>query len=140
MRRRPVNGGATTSRTKSPRSAARRPVAGLLRTERGRLTALYGSLLLLAGGGLVALVYVLVGQGLYASVSGVVRTVSPAYVLPTPGATSGATPGERADVGRTWEPARRRPRARRPPRRSSRATRTPATCRTPSPRRPSTGC
>ncbi|UUU41514.1 sensor histidine kinase [Streptomyces sp. NBC_00162] len=51
---------------------------GVLRTERGRLTALYGSLLLLAGGGLVALVYVLVGQGLYASVSGAVSTVSPA--------------------------------------------------------------
>lgn len=48
------------------------------RTERGRLTALYGALLLLAGGALVALVYVLVGQGLYASVSGVVSTVSPA--------------------------------------------------------------
>ncbi|WRZ61921.1 ATP-binding protein [Streptomyces sp. NBC_01294] len=92
-----------------------------MRTERGRLTALYGSLLLLAGGGLVALVYVLVGQGLYASVSGAVRTVSPAYVLPspgaspsaspgaTPGARPSASPGERADVGRTWEPARRRP-------------------------------
>ncbi|MEJ8643907.1 HAMP domain-containing protein [Streptomyces sp. MS1.HAVA.3] len=97
--------------------AARRPVGGILRTERSRLTALYGSLLLLAGGGLVALVYVLVGQGLYASVSGAVRTVSPAYVLPSPGASPGATPGarpsaspgERADVGRTWEPARRRP-------------------------------
>ncbi|MEV7525104.1 ATP-binding protein [Streptomyces sp. NPDC091371] len=71
---------------------------GLLRTERARLTALYGSLLLLAGGGLVALVYVLVGQGLYASVSGVVRTVSPAYRLPVP--------GETVDVGRSPEPAR----------------------------------
>ncbi|MER6200168.1 ATP-binding protein [Streptomyces sp. NPDC001586] len=97
-----------------------------MRTERGRLTALYGSLLLLAGGGLVALVYVLVGQGLYASVSGAVRTVSPAYVLPSPGVTPGvpprvtpgvtpflppgtASPGPRADVGRSWEPARRRP-------------------------------
>ncbi|MFD7263635.1 sensor histidine kinase [Streptomyces sp. NPDC059874] len=70
----------------------------LPRTERGRLTALYGSLLLLAGGGLVALVYVLVGQGLYASVSGVVRTVSPAYRLPVP--------GETADLGRKPEPAR----------------------------------
>ncbi|WP_078892655.1 sensor histidine kinase [Streptomyces sp. NRRL F-2580] len=88
------------------------------RTERGRLTALYGSLLLLAGGGLVALVYVLVGQGLYASVSGAVRTVSPAYALPSPGVTPGASPsvppgtaspGPRADVGRSWEPARRRP-------------------------------
>ncbi|MFD7556087.1 sensor histidine kinase [Streptomyces sp. NPDC059835] len=72
--------------------------APLPRTERARLTALYGALLLLAGGGLVALVYVLVGQGLYASVSGVVRTVSPAYRLPVP--------GETVDVGRRPEPAR----------------------------------
>ncbi|MFE2169414.1 ATP-binding protein [Streptomyces sp. NPDC059447] len=72
----------------------------LPRTERARLTALYGALLLLAGGGLVALVYVLVGQGLYASVSGVVRTVSPAYRLPVP--------GETVDVGRPPEPARTR--------------------------------
>ncbi|MEU9303045.1 ATP-binding protein [Streptomyces sp. NPDC048269] len=69
------------------------------RTERGRLTAVYGSLLLLAGGGLVALVYVLLGQGLYASVSGVVSTVSPALRA-----------GERVDVdpGRSAEPARTR--------------------------------
>ncbi|MFF5491035.1 ATP-binding protein [Streptomyces virginiae] len=68
-----------------------RPSWRRLRTERGRLTALYGSLLLLAGGGLVALVYVLVGQGLYASVSGAVRTVSPAYVVPSPGPVPGRT-------------------------------------------------
>ncbi|MCX5013363.1 ATP-binding protein [Streptomyces sp. NBC_00555] len=70
---------------------------GVLRTERGRLTALYGSLLLLAGGGLVALVYVLVGQGLYASVSGAVSTVSPALRA-----------GEKLDLdpGRSPEPAR----------------------------------
>ncbi len=68
-----------------------RPSAGPLRTERGRLTALYGSLLLLAGGGLVALVYLLVGQGLYASVSGAVRTVSPAYAVQTPGPVPGRT-------------------------------------------------
>lgn len=81
-----------------------RPLPRLLpRTERGRLTALYGSLLLLAGGGLVALVYVLVGQGLYASVSGVVSTVSPAYVAPSPG----ATPGARLDLGRMCEPAKK---------------------------------
>ncbi|MFD9373583.1 ATP-binding protein [Streptomyces sp. NPDC060020] len=103
-------------------SGHRSRVGGVLRTERGRLTALYGSLLLLAGGGLVALVYVLVGQGLYASVSGAVRTVSPAYALPSPGVTPGVTPGAspsvppgtaspgpRAEVGRSWEPARRRP-------------------------------
>lgn len=121
MTRRPKPG-----RPKPLRPAARRPFGGVLRTERGRLTALYGSLLLLAGGGLVALVYVLVGQGLYASVSGAVRTVSPAFVLPSPGTSPGATPGvtpgatpflppgtaspgPRADVGRSWEPARRRP-------------------------------
>ncbi|WP_324609905.1 sensor histidine kinase [Streptomyces sp. XY511] len=75
------------------------------RTERGRLTALYGSLLLLAGGGLVALVYVMVGQGLYASVSGAVRTVSPAYVLPSPG----ATPGPLLKPHPPYEPAQRRP-------------------------------
>ncbi|MET4923069.1 ATP-binding protein [Streptomyces sp. PSRA5] len=40
--------------------------------ERGRLTALYATLLLLAGGGLIALVYLLLRQGLYASISGVV--------------------------------------------------------------------
>ncbi|MGW0399672.1 sensor histidine kinase [Streptomyces sp. NPDC003002] len=69
-----------------------------MRTERGRLTVLYGSLLLLAGGGLVALVYVLVGQGLYASVSGVVTTVSPAFRM-----------GEEAEPGRGPEPARTLP-------------------------------
>ncbi|WP_445270487.1 sensor histidine kinase [Streptomyces sp. DSM 41634] len=103
-----------TPRPTSRRPKNRRPAGGVLRTERGRLTALYGSLLLLAGGGLVALVYVLVGQGLYASVSGAVRTVSPAYVLPSPGTSPGAapgtaSPGPRADVGRSWEPAQRRP-------------------------------
>ncbi|MFJ8017898.1 ATP-binding protein [Streptomyces sp. NPDC096339] len=76
----------------------RLPERLLPRTERGRLTALYGVLLLLAGGGLVALVYFLVGQGLYASVNGVVRTVSPAYRIPVPGRT--------VDVDRSPEPAR----------------------------------
>ncbi|MFE6907695.1 ATP-binding protein [Streptomyces erythrochromogenes] len=79
------------------------------RTERGRLTALYGSLLLLAGGGLVALVYVMVGQGLYASVSGAVRTVSPAYALPSPGASPDASPGPLLKPQPPYEPARRRP-------------------------------
>ncbi|MGR4884640.1 sensor histidine kinase [Streptomyces sp. LARHCF249] len=74
-----------------------RGVLTALRTERGRLTTLYGALLLLAGGGLVALVYVLVGQGLYASVSGAVSTVSPAFRLQE---------GDKADVGRRPEPAR----------------------------------
>ncbi|MEV7581794.1 sensor histidine kinase [Streptomyces erythrochromogenes] len=79
------------------------------RTERGRLTALYGTLLLLAGGGLVALVYVMVGQGLYASVSGAVRTVSPAHALPSPGASPDASPGPLLKPQPPYEPARRRP-------------------------------
>ncbi|MFJ4780835.1 sensor histidine kinase [Streptomyces sp. NPDC088762] len=70
---------------------------GVLRTERARLTGLYGTLLLLAGGGLVALVYVLVGQGLYTSVSGAVSTVSPAL-------RRGEVPPP--DPGRSPEPAR----------------------------------
>lgn len=89
-----------------------RPSTGLLRTERGRLTALYGSLLLLAGGGLVALVYLLVGQGLYASVNGAVRTVSPGYVLQSPGPVPGRTfapdcpcePARKLPPGRTPTP------------------------------------
>lgn len=82
----------------------------LLRTERGRLTALYGSLLLLAGGGLVALVYVLVGQGLYASVSGAVRTVGPAYAVPSPG----PVPGRTLAPGCACEPAKALPSGRPP--------------------------
>ncbi|MFD3677896.1 sensor histidine kinase [Streptomyces sp. NPDC058613] len=79
----------------------KRPPRLLPRTERGRLTALYGSLLLLAGGGLVALVYVLVGQGLYSSVTGVVRTASPTYL--------DLTKGTRAEPERPWVPAQRVP-------------------------------
>ncbi|MFJ6053874.1 ATP-binding protein [Streptomyces sp. NPDC092307] len=82
-----------------------RPRRRLLRTERGRLTALYGSLLLLAGGGLVALVYVFVGQGLYASVSGAVRTVSPVYVTQSPG----PVPGRTLAPGCSCEPAKALP-------------------------------
>ncbi|MFE5808301.1 ATP-binding protein [Streptomyces sp. NPDC056491] len=81
-----------------------------MRTERGRLTALYGSLLLLAGGGLVALVYVLVGQGLYASVSGAVRTVGPAYAVPSPG----PVPGRTLAPGCPCEPAKALPSGRPP--------------------------
>ncbi|MEV7726928.1 ATP-binding protein [Streptomyces sp. NPDC087917] len=49
----------------------------VLRSERARLTALYGALLLLAGGGLVALVNVLLRNGLYGRVNGAVTTVLP---------------------------------------------------------------
>ncbi|MEV7419466.1 ATP-binding protein [Streptomyces sp. NPDC089919] len=54
------------------------PARLLPASERVRLTALYGLLLLLAGGGLVALVYVLVQQGLLGSVITAVRTAGPA--------------------------------------------------------------
>ncbi|WP_199549734.1 HAMP domain-containing sensor histidine kinase [Streptomyces sp. N35] len=43
-------------------------------SERLRLTALYTGLLLLAGGGLIALIYVLLWHGLYASINGVVTS------------------------------------------------------------------
>lgn len=49
----------------------------VLRSERARLTALYGSLLVLAGGGLIALVNVLLRGGLYARISGAVTTAVP---------------------------------------------------------------
>ncbi|MCX5198535.1 ATP-binding protein [Streptomyces sp. NBC_00249] len=49
----------------------------VLHSERARLTALYGTLLLLAGGGLVALVNVLLRKGLYSRISGAVTTVMP---------------------------------------------------------------
>ncbi|MET9610821.1 ATP-binding protein [Streptomyces sp. NPDC006512] len=49
----------------------------VLHSERARLTALYGALLLLAGGGLVALVNVLLRKGLGTRVSGAVTTVMP---------------------------------------------------------------
>ncbi|MFF4495158.1 sensor histidine kinase [Streptomyces sp. NPDC001546] len=49
----------------------------MLRSERARLTALYGSLLVLAGGGLIALVNVLLRGGLYARINGAVTTAVP---------------------------------------------------------------
>ncbi|MFH7595686.1 ATP-binding protein [Streptomyces racemochromogenes] len=49
----------------------------MLRSERARLTALYGSLLVLAGGGLIALVNLLLRGGLYARISGAVTTAVP---------------------------------------------------------------
>ncbi|WKK24499.1 ATP-binding protein [Streptomyces olivoreticuli] len=70
-------------------------------SERARLTALYGALLLLAGGGLVALVYTLVREGLFARVSGAVQTVSPGYQVPGRGAD--------IDVPGLVEPARQLP-------------------------------
>ncbi|MEV7544596.1 ATP-binding protein [Streptomyces sp. NPDC089915] len=49
----------------------------MLRSERARLTALYGSLLVLAGGGLIALVNLLLRGGLYARINGAVTTAVP---------------------------------------------------------------
>ncbi|MFF3020651.1 ATP-binding protein [Streptomyces sp. NPDC057939] len=61
----------------------------VLHSERARLTALYGTLLVLAGGGLVALVNVLLRKGLGSRVSGAVTTVMPGVPIdgrdPVPG-------------------------------------------------------
>ncbi|MET3985418.1 ATP-binding protein [Streptomyces sp. PvR034] len=58
---------------------SRAPWARLLpRGERARLTTLYGSLLVLAGGGLVALLNVLVRQGLFRRINQAVTTYAPA--------------------------------------------------------------
>ncbi|MFE2154895.1 ATP-binding protein [Streptomyces lavendulae] len=73
----------------------------VLHSERARLTALYGSLLLLAGGGLVALVNVLLRRGLYSRVNGAVTTVLP-----------GGVPAEGRDPAageKVFEPAQRLP-------------------------------
>ncbi|MFI9117046.1 sensor histidine kinase [Streptomyces venezuelae] len=65
----------------------RRPVTG----ERSRLTALYGGLLLLAGALLTGVVYFLVKEGLYSSISLAVTSTVPARRLeglPTPDPTA----------------------------------------------------
>ncbi|MFD5146594.1 sensor histidine kinase [Streptomyces sp. NPDC058401] len=80
----------------------------MLQSERARLTVLYGSLLLLAGGGLIALINVLLRNGLYSRISGAVTTTTyvpavqgtppppsvPGRRLPVPAESlgSGATP------------------------------------------------
>ncbi|MDK9496565.1 ATP-binding protein [Streptomyces katrae] len=74
----------------------------VLRSERTRLTALYGALLLLAGGGLVALVNVLLRTGLQSRVSGAVTTVMPGL----PVSPDGVTP---LPSGRSFEPAHKLP-------------------------------
>ncbi|MFF0745149.1 sensor histidine kinase [Streptomyces sp. NPDC004111] len=66
-----------------------------MRSERGRLTALYGGLLVLAGMLLTGVVYLLVREGLYSSISLAVTTVVPAKVLeavPDPGGTAVPSP------------------------------------------------
>ncbi|MWA11854.1 sensor histidine kinase [Streptomyces sp. BA2] len=55
-----------------------------MRSERARLTALYGGMLLLAGALLTGLVYFLVRQGLYSSISTAVTTAVPARRLSPP--------------------------------------------------------
>ncbi|EFL16825.1 predicted protein [Streptomyces sp. C] len=74
----------------------------MLRSERTRLTALYGALLLLAGGGLVALVNVLLRTGLQSRVSGAVTTVMPGLPVPSDGVTP-------LPSGRAFEPAHKLP-------------------------------
>lgn len=66
----------------------------VLHSERARLTALYGSLLLLAGGGLIALINILLRNGLYSRISGAVTTVAPAIK----GTPPPAVPGQRVPV------------------------------------------
>ncbi|MGW7429138.1 ATP-binding protein [Streptomyces sp. NPDC054861] len=56
-------------------------VKSFLRGERARLTALYGGLLLLAGGLLTAVVYLLVKEGLYSTISVAVNGAVPAKRL-----------------------------------------------------------
>ncbi|MFJ3585882.1 ATP-binding protein [Streptomyces sp. NPDC090127] len=55
--------------------------------ERARLTALYGGLLLLAGALLTGVVYLLVKEGLYSSISVAMTTAVPAQRLELPSAT-----------------------------------------------------
>ncbi|MER8083958.1 two-component sensor histidine kinase, partial [Streptomyces sp. NPDC094048] len=54
-------------------------------SERARLTALYGGLLVLAGALLMGLVYLLVSEGLYASVLTAVAPAGPPGGTPAPG-------------------------------------------------------
>lgn len=78
----------------------------VLRSERARLTALYGSLLLLAGGGLIALINILLRNGLYSRISGAVMTTR-VIDGPTPSAVPGhplPVPAEKLDPGYTPTP------------------------------------
>ncbi|MEU6991509.1 ATP-binding protein [Streptomyces sp. NPDC046465] len=69
--------------------------------ERSRLTALYGGLLVLAGALLTGLVYLLVQQGLYSSISTAVTTAVPRGPVPpwntVPMPVSSAVPAQRLD-------------------------------------------
>ncbi|MEU1119581.1 MULTISPECIES: ATP-binding protein [unclassified Streptomyces] len=69
-------------------------------SERSRLTALYGGLLVLAGALLTGLVYLLVQQGLYTSISTAVTTAVPRGPVPpwntVPTVMASAMPAQRA--------------------------------------------
>ncbi|MCJ0873445.1 HAMP domain-containing sensor histidine kinase [Streptomyces sp. AP-93] len=74
----------------------------VLHSERARLTVLYGSLLLLAGGGLIALINILLRNGLYSRISGAVMTTRPGYTAQLPNVVPGQrtpVPAERFDAG-----------------------------------------
>ncbi|MFJ7272568.1 sensor histidine kinase [Streptomyces sp. NPDC099050] len=74
----------------------------VLHSERARLTVLYGSLLLLAGGGLIALINILLRNGLYTRISGAVMTTSPGYADQLPHVVPGQrvpVPAERMESG-----------------------------------------
>ncbi|MFD6338020.1 sensor histidine kinase [Streptomyces sp. NPDC060131] len=81
----------TTGRT-SPASgrSARRFRSPALGSERARLTALCTLMLLLAGGGLIALIYVLLGQGLYTSIGGAVTRLPVTETMVPPGGEQGS--------------------------------------------------
>ncbi|MGW1777266.1 sensor histidine kinase [Streptomyces sp. NPDC002104] len=68
----------------------------VLHSERARLTVLYGSLLLLAGGGLITLINILLRNGLYGRISGAVTTTT--FVPATKGTPPPAVPGQRVPV------------------------------------------
>ncbi|MFB6522058.1 sensor histidine kinase [Streptomyces sp. NPDC056401] len=79
----------------------------VLHSERARLTVLYGSLLLLAGGGLIALINILLRNGLYTRISGAVTTTVPAFEGTPPPAVPGQrvpVPAEKLDPGATPSP------------------------------------
>ncbi|WP_327306208.1 ATP-binding protein [Streptomyces sp. NBC_01298] len=79
----------------------------VLHSERARLTVLYGSLLLLAGGGLIALINILLRNGLYTRISGAVMTTRPGYADQLPNVIPGhrlPVPAEKLDPGATPTP------------------------------------
>lgn len=95
---------------RGPRWAARLRGGVRAHGERARLTALYGVLLFLAGALLTGLVYLLVQQGLYSSISTAVTTAVPGTridrttygppwaTLPTEGVAAPARPSKLADT------------------------------------------